>query len=104
MHPNKTAALNVSPSRTPSSLELTLDNVTIKTQEVAKYLDIFIDEKLTFKSHITHLESKLSRSVGKIARLRYYLPLSSLLTLYYALIQSQLLYGLPIWASTYQPT
>ena len=37
-----------------------------------------------------------------IARLRYYLPLSFLLTLYYALIQSQLLYGLPIWASTYQ--
>ena len=37
-----------------------------------------------------------------MARLRYYLPLSSLLTLYYALMQSQLLYGLPILASTYQ--
>ena len=102
LHPNKTVALNVSPSRTPSSLELTLDNVKIKTQEVAKYLGILIGEKLTFNSHITHLESKLSRSVGIIARSRYYLPLSSLLTLYYALIQSQLLYGLPIWASTYQ--
>ena len=55
LHPNKTIVLNVSPSRTPSSLELTLDNVKIKTQEVAKYLDILIDEKLTFKSHITVL-------------------------------------------------
>ena len=63
---------------------------------------ILIDEKLTFKSHITHLESKLSRSVGIIVRLRHYLPISFLLTIYYALIQSQLLYGLPIWASTYQ--
>ena len=85
-----------------SSLELTLDNVTIKTPEVAEYLGILIDEKLTLKSHITHLESKLSQSEGITARSRYYLPLNSLLTLYYALIQSQLLYGLPIWASTHQ--
>ena len=40
--------------------------------------------------------------MGIIVKLRYYLPLNSLLTLYYALVQSQLLYGLPIWASTYQ--
>ena len=31
----------------------------------------------TFKSHITHPESKLFQSVGTIARLRYYLPLNS---------------------------
>ena len=102
LHPNKTVALNVSPSRKPSSLELTLDSVMIKTPEVAKYLGILIDEKLIFKSHIAHLELKLSRSVGTIARLRYYLPLNSLITLYYALIQSQMLYGLPIWASPHQ--
>ena len=104
LHSNKTVALNISPSRTPSSLEITLDNVKMKTQEVAKYLGIFIDEKLTFKSHITHVESKLSRSPGYNCQIKILstIKLSSLLTLYYALIQSQLLYGLPIWTFTYQ--
>ena len=40
---------------------LTLNNVKIEMPKVTKYLGILIDDKLSFKSHI---ESKLSRSVG----------------------------------------
>ena len=39
--------------------------------------------------------------VGVIAKLNYYLPHNTL-TLYYTLIQSHLLYALPVWASTYE--
>ena len=103
LHPNKTFALNISSfSRKPCpfDLSLTLNNVKIETPKVTKYLGILIDDKLTFKSHIHHLESKLSRSVGIIARLKYFLPSSALINLYFALIHSHLLYGLPVWAST----
>ena len=105
LHPNKAFALNVPPySRKPCpfDLSLTLNNVNIETPKVAKYLGIFIDDNLSFKSHIYYLESKLSRSVGVISRLRYFLPSSTLINLYYSLIHSHLLYGLPVWASTYK--
>ena len=103
LYPNKTLALNISPlsSRvtTPIELTLTLDNVKINTPSVAKYLGILIDDQFLFKSQITHLESKISRSVGVIAKLRYYLPTETLLNLYFALVHVHLQYGLPVWAS-----
>ena len=72
LHPYKTLALNISPlSRvtTPLELTLTLGNVKINTPSVAKYLGILIDDQCLFKSQITHLEFKISRSVGVIAKL-----------------------------------
>ena len=61
---------------------------------------ICTDDQFSFKSQITHLESKTSRSVGVIAKLRYYLPPETLLSLYFALVYSHVLYGLPVWDST----
>ena len=61
-----------------------------------------MDDHLSFKSHINHLENEISRSVGVIAKLSYFLPCNILITLYYTLNQSHLLYALPIWASTYK--
>ena len=99
----QTLALNISPlSRltTPLELTLTLDNVKINTPSAAKYLGILIIDQFSFKSQIAHLESKISRSVGVIAKLRYYLPPDTSLNLYFAIVHSHLLYGLPMWAST----
>ena len=105
LHSNKIFALNVPPfSRKPCPFDfsLTLNNVNIETPKVTKHLGILIDDNLSFKSHIHYLESKLSRSVGVISRLRYFLPSSTLINLYYSLIRFHLLYGLPVWASTYK--
>ena len=105
LHPNKTFALNVPPfsqKPCPFNLSLTLNNVNIENPKVTKYLGILIDDNLSLKSHIHYLESKLSRSVGVISRLRCFLPSSALINLYYSLIHSHLLYGLPVWASTYK--
>ena len=95
-------SLHFSRKPCPFDLSLTLNNVNIETPKVTKYLGILIDDNLSFKSHIHYLESKLSRSVGVISRLRYFLPSSTLINLYYSLIHSHLLYGLPVWASTYK--
>ena len=44
----------------------------------------------------------IARRVGIIANVSYYLPFNTLITLNHALVQSLLLYALPIWASTYK--
>ena len=67
----------------------------------AKYLDVTIDNNLSFNQHITILENKAARSVGVISKLRYCLPQSSLVILYFSLVHTHLLYALPVWASTY---
>ena len=39
----------------------------------AKYLEITIDDKLSFKQHIIFLENRVVRSVGIIAKISYYI-------------------------------
>jgi len=96
-------ALNISPfSRKPNpNLTLTLNNDTIDVSNSAKYLVVIVDDQLSFQCHISFLEKKLSCSVGLLAKLSYYLPFDTLLTLYHTLVYTHLLYALPVWATTY---
>ena len=103
---SKTVALPLSighSTRNPNSnITLVLDGQTLNPTTSARYLGIIIDDHLSFKSQINHLKNKISRSVGVTAKLSYYLPHNTLITLYYTLIQSHLLYALPEWAYTYK--
>ena len=63
-----------------------------------KYLGLVIDDKLTWKSHLKFLKSKLSRSLGILYKLRYLLDKSVLLTILHSLFLSHLQYGILCWA------
>ena len=80
---NKTIALNISPNmrNNNDTLSYVLNGETVCSSNSAKYLGITIDKQLSFKTHISNLESKIARSVGVIAKLSYYLPHNTLLTL-----------------------
>ena len=56
---------------------------------------------LNFDSHISNIAHKISRTVGIISKIRYYLLKKALLKIYYAHIHSYLFYGLIIWVSTF---
>ena len=70
--------------------------------ESAKYLGVIIDSTLNFKPHIIALEKRVSRSVGIPSKSRFLFPSSILLLFYYALVHPHLVYGLPIWDSTFE--
>ena len=61
-----------------------------------------LDSKLLFKNHIKQIEVKVAKGVGILSKLRFLLPKSTLLLLYYALVHPHLLYALPLWGCTYQ--
>ena len=62
-------------TRNPNSdITLVLDGQTLNPTASARYLGIIIDDHLLFKSHINHLENKISRSVRVTAKLSYNLP------------------------------
>ena len=61
-----------------------------------------MNSKRSLKQHIIFFENVVACSVGIIAKVKHHLPFNTPITLYYALVQSQLLYAFPIWASTYK--
>ena len=73
-----------------------LNNISIPQCISIKYLGLTIDMNLTFDFHISNIAYKISRTVGIISKIRHYLPETALLKIYYAQIQSHLLYGLII--------
>ena len=66
-----------------------------------KFLGVYINQHLTWKTHVNFFAAKISKSVGLLYKAKCYLPSKSLLTLYYALIYPYLTYCNLIWASTY---
>ncbi len=79
-----------------------LDNSTnnfIQTEykEFVKYLGVLIDSNLTWKYHIDNISSKISKAIGIIARLRHFVPVSSLHNIYRCLILPYITYGLIVW-------
>ena len=85
----------------PVEMNLSCAAGSIKVVSSAKYLGVFIDDKLNFQEHIKHLEKKVSHSVGIISKLKNYVPTHALFKLYYTLVHSHLLYGLIVWGNTY---
>ena len=77
----------------------TNDFVLLDQKTYIKYLGILIDSNLTWKYHISYITSKISKTIGVIARLRHFVPTSTLLTLYRSLLSPYLLYGLTSYTS-----
>jgi hypothetical protein len=72
-----------------------------------KYLGVIIDNKLTFREHITHVTEKCRKiifALSKSAKLNWGLSHKALKTLYTGGIQLLLLYGAPVWAEILEKT
>ena len=72
--------------------------ISLERKKFIKYL--LIDENLSWSYHIAHVESKISKSIGIISRIRHFVPLSTLHHIYRSLIQSYLMYGIVAWCYT----
>lgn len=61
----------------------TNDFIEIESKEIVKYLGVIIDSNLTWKYHIDNIAHKISKGIGIIARLRHFVPLSTLNSIKY---------------------
>ena len=68
-------------------------------KECVRYLGVLIDSNLSWKHHITIylFSTKISKSLGILARLRHFVPSNTLLNMYQSLIQPYLFYGIAVW-------
>ena len=65
-----------------------INGQSVNAVDSCKYLGLTVDSHVSWSKHIESLCSKLASRIGILYRLSQFLPTNSLVTLYYALIQS----------------
>ena len=69
-------------------------------EKTTKFLGMHLDENLSWKYHINEVNKKVSRALFSIKQVKKILPLHCLRTLYNALIQPHLSYGIIAWGNS----
>ena len=68
-----------------------------KQSSQVRYLGVILQDDMQWITHITNLEKKLSRSIGLLSKIRHYVPMHLLGTIYYSIFNSHLIYACEIW-------
>ena len=85
-----------------SNIKLNGHLLTLAKSVTYQSLDIEIDETLSWNKQIEVLAKKQSRTNGVLSKVRYYVPMETLISIYCSLFQSYVLYGSTIWCHTFQ--
>ena len=81
-------------------LSITIDGFTIERVTSSKFLGVTIDERLSWKPHISLVVNKLTKNVGVMRRIRYKLSSNTMLMLYDTLILPHIDYCAIVWGGT----
>ena len=95
----------LSSSNKLSSVKVILTPIRLnfgKKQKYVKFLGVLLDEHFIWEYHITELSTKLARVSGVFFKIRYFLPIDVLKSLYYAMFFFPFLwYVITVWGLTY---
>ena len=75
-------------------------SLNTKNPQTVSFLGIILDDTLSWKNHIAHLCSKISKSIYIINKVKNFLPYHSLHSLYFTLIHSRLSYAIQAWGNS----
>ena len=98
----KTNCMLFSNKRHKPYLNIKLFDQVIKQVNETTFLGVVIDDKLTWKSHIKHVSSKISKSIAILNFFRNIFPKPVLRMLYMSLIHCHLNYCNIVWGSAYK--
>ena len=80
-------------------ITLKMHRNAISEKNHVKYLGIMIDSTLTWRAHIDNVSSKMSRAIGLLYKIRPFVNIKLLRTLYYSLVYPYLIYAIEVWGS-----
>ena len=83
-------------------IHLTIDKVTLQNQRETKFLGLWLDDQLSWKSHIQKLLLKLNRNSNLLRYSQHLIPESTKMLIYHAHIESHIQYGLLLWGNNVQ--
>ena len=79
------------------SVKLRIEGNQLTCVNKSKFLGVVIDNKLSWKDHVSHVKNKVSKGIGIIAKAKPLLCKKSLLSLYYSFVYPHLSYCNHIW-------
>ena len=98
---DKTNFVVFHPFNKPLTQKITLkiQKKAISEKDHVKYLGILIDSTLSWRNHIDNLATKVSKSIGLLYKIRNFVDIKIIKTLYYSLVYPHLIYGIEVWGS-----
>ena len=98
---DKTNFVLFHPFNKPLNKRITLKiyKKAISEKDYVKYLGIVIDSTLCWRNHINIVTTKISKTIGLLYKLRYFVDTKIIKTLYYSLVYPHLIYGIEVWGS-----
>ena len=94
-HPNQKDISKLIPS-------LIINGIELERVDHIKCLGVILDENMSWKPHLDMLANKVSKYTGILNKLKHYLPIYTLRTLYFSMINSNLNYGILVWGFSCQ--
>lgn len=81
---------------------LKMGNANISEVDNIKFLGMYLDRHLTFKYHVDYISTKISKSIGILYKLKYFLPPEVLKIIYLSLVQPYIFYGIEAWVASHR--
>ena len=81
---------------------LKINGYVIERQSSIKFLGVLLDETLSWKDHISIIETKIAKNIGLLYKAKNFVNEECLKQLYFAYIHSYLSYANIAWASTHK--
>jgi len=86
----------------PLGFQLVIDGLVIERVNCIKFLGVQIDNSLNGQSHISDLCTSLRQFIGIFYKISTFTTSKVLKLLYFSLVYPKILYGIEIYANTYQ--
>jgi hypothetical protein len=102
MNVDKTKFITFSYKRNIDIPMLKMGNADISEVDNIKFLGMHLDRHLLFKNHVDYISTKLSKSVGILYKLKYFLPPEILKIIYFSLVQPYIYYGIEAWFASHK--
>ena len=81
----------------PNNFNFKLNGLKLESSQSIRYLGIYLDDTLSGTFHCNQLATKLIRANAMLSKVRHFVPAHELLSIYYAIFSSHMVYGCQIW-------
>ena len=81
------------------NITIKINNETLKEVDSAKYLGVYMDNKLNWSTHTNNVKLRLSKGISMLALIRHYVPDSVRRSLYFTFVNSHTDYNLLNWGT-----
>ena len=88
-------------SKSNVNVPITIKNTCIERIYETKFLGLYIDQRLTWKHHVSYVLNILSKCTGILCRVQHLLGREPLCKLYCRLLLPYITYCSMVWGNTY---